>query len=91
MQQRYEKELQDKENEIGALRKEIDDMFREYHELYDIKINLDTEIACYRKLLESEESRLNISTANTSTNPLGGSFIEPSSATRSGKKRRLAQ
>ncbi|XP_065577291.1 lamin Dm0-like isoform X1 [Artemia franciscana] len=52
--------------EIQRLRDEMAHQTKEYQELMDIKCNLDMEIATYRKLLESEESRLNLSTSNRS-------------------------
>lgn len=45
------------EAEIARLRQEMADQLRDYHDLMDIKVALDTEISAYRKLLEFEEHR----------------------------------
>lgn len=45
------------EQELSKLRQEMADQLKDYHDLMDIKVALDTEISAYRKLLEFEESR----------------------------------
>ena len=59
-QQQQHEALIERDDEILHLKQLIDQMQSDYQNLLDSKIGLDREIATYRKLLDSEEERLNI-------------------------------
>lgn len=52
--------LNDRDKELQQLRDAMANQLMEYEDLMNIKLSLDTEINAYRKLLEGEENRLNI-------------------------------
>lgn len=52
--------IANRDAQLKELRKRIDTQLREYEDLMGVKTALDLEILTYRKMLEGEESRLNI-------------------------------
>uniref|UniRef100_A0A915PWT5 Lamin n=1 Tax=Setaria digitata TaxID=48799 RepID=A0A915PWT5_9BILA len=53
--------ISQRDKRIAELQGEIDRLLNEYQDLFDLKVQLDTELKAYQNLLEGEESRLNIS------------------------------
>ncbi|VDN00816.1 unnamed protein product [Thelazia callipaeda] len=53
--------ISQRDKRIIELQEEIDRLLNEYQDLFDLKVQLDTELKAYQNLLEGEESRLNIS------------------------------
>lgn len=49
-----------KDDEIKRLLDELADQLKEFRNLQDLKVQLDMEIAVYRRLIESEEDRLGL-------------------------------
>jgi len=56
--EKAEKDKKNLEDELGDIRGDRERLIGEYQDLMEVKVNLDNELATYRKLLEGEEERL---------------------------------
>lgn len=81
-QQQQHQSIIERDDDIQNLKQIIDQMQSDYQNLVDTKIGLDREISTYRKLLDSEEERLNIAgrlgpspTSNGSATPTNNDEI----------------
>ncbi|VDM11229.1 unnamed protein product [Wuchereria bancrofti] len=61
--------INQRDKRVAELQEEIDRLLNEYQDLFDLKVQLDTELKAYQNLLEGEESRLNISQQSSGGSP----------------------
>lgn len=81
----HQHRLSQKDQEMADMRQQMQDQLEEYQNLLDVKLMLDMEINAYRKMLEGEEKRLNLSPSPVQKSTISRTHSQPA---RWGKKRK---
>ncbi|XP_067301476.1 lamin L3 isoform X1 [Pseudorasbora parva] len=85
--QSHQHRLSQKEQEMADLRQKMQEQLEEYQNLLDVKLMLDMEINAYRKMLEGEEKRLNLSPSPIQPSAVSRTHAQPARKSW-GKKRK---